>query len=60
MFDAAQMALSSLRSDHATRASDQGYLPIGLGTYLSLLDWTGCHTRAASRATIQSHFAPIL
>jgi hypothetical protein len=58
--DAAQMPVCSLRSDHATRASDQGYLPIGLDTYLSLVDWTGRQIRVGSRGTIPSHFAPIL
>ena len=44
----------------ASRASDQGYLPIRLDKYLSLLDWTGRELRAGSRATIPAQLAPIL
>ncbi len=44
----------------AARASDQGYLPIRLDKYLSLLDWTGRELRAGSRATIPAQLAPIL
>ncbi len=44
----------------ATRASDQGYLPIQLDKYLSLLDWTGRQLRATSRGTIPAHLLPIL
>jgi REP element-mobilizing transposase RayT len=44
----------------AARASDQGYLPIELEKYLSLLDWTGRQLRADHQGTIPSHFAPIL
>jgi REP element-mobilizing transposase RayT len=58
--DAARSPVCSIRGDHARRASDQGYLPIGVDIYLSLVDWTGRQIRAASRATIPAHFAPIL
>jgi REP element-mobilizing transposase RayT len=44
----------------ASRASNQGYLPIQLDKYLSLLDWTGRQLRAASRGTIPPQLAPIL
>jgi len=42
------------------RASDQGYLPIELTKYLSLLDWTGRELRAGKRGVIPDHLAPIL
>jgi REP element-mobilizing transposase RayT len=46
--------------NRAVRASEQGYLPIGLDQYLSLLDWTGRQLRAGSRGTIPAGLAPIL
>jgi REP element-mobilizing transposase RayT len=46
--------------DHAARASDQGFLPIPLENYLSLLDWTGRQLRATARGIIPAQFAPIL
>jgi REP element-mobilizing transposase RayT len=58
--DAAKLPLCSLPVARASRASDQGYLPIALDTYLSLVDWTGREIRGASRGTIPAHFAPIL
>ena len=53
---------STPRPDGACRprASDQGYLPIELGKYLSLLDWTGRQLRAGKRGVIPGHLAPIL
>ena len=42
------------------RASDQGYLPIRLDQYLSLLDWTGRQLREGRRGTIPARLAPIL
>jgi hypothetical protein len=48
------------RTKPASRASDQGYLPIELEKYLSLLDWTGRQLRADSPGGIPGHFAPIL
>jgi REP element-mobilizing transposase RayT len=47
-------------SDHAARASDQGFLPIPLENYLSLLDWTGRQLRATARGIIPAQLAPIL
>jgi REP element-mobilizing transposase RayT len=44
----------------ASRASDQGYLPMQLDKYLSLLDWTGRQLRAASQGAIPTQLAPIL
>jgi hypothetical protein len=42
------LPLCSLSVARASRASDQGYLPIALDTYLSLVDWTGREIRGAS------------
>ena len=42
------------------RASQKGFLPMSLASYLELLDWTGRQLRAAKRGTIPSHLAPIL
>jgi hypothetical protein len=46
--------------NHAARASNQGYLPIPLEKYLSLLDWTGRQIRATARGVIPAQLAPIL
>ena len=48
------------RRDHAARASNQGYLPIPLETYLALLDWTGRQIRATAHGMIPARLAPIL
>jgi hypothetical protein len=48
------------RPKRAARASDQGYLPIDLEKYLSLLDWTARGLRAGKRGTIPGHLSPIL
>jgi REP element-mobilizing transposase RayT len=56
----ATQAACRLRPKPAARASDQGYLPIELEKYLSLLDWTGRQLRADQQGVIPSHFAPIL
>ncbi len=42
------------------RASNQGFLPISLEQYLSLLDWTGRQFRGADKQTIPATLAPIL
>jgi REP element-mobilizing transposase RayT len=42
------------------RASNRGYLAIGLESYLSLLDWTGRELRAGARGTIPARLSPIL
>jgi hypothetical protein len=43
-----------------TRASQKGFLPMSLTSYLELLDWTGRQLRATKRGAIPSHLAPIL
>ena len=48
------------RPKPAARASDQGYLPLELDQYLSLLDWTGRELRAGKRGTIPAWLSPIL
>ena len=42
------------------RASQKGFLPISLKTYLELLDWTGRQIRQKKRGAIPSDLAPIL
>ena len=42
------------------RASNKGFLDIGLGDYLQLLDWTGRQIRSGKRGAIPKHLAPIL
>jgi hypothetical protein len=55
-----QPTASRSRSKPAARASDQGYLPIEITKYLSLLDGTRRELWASSCGTIPGHFAPIL
>jgi REP element-mobilizing transposase RayT len=45
---------------HRPRASNQGFLPIPLEHYLSLLDWTGRQFRGAKQQAIPATLAPIL
>jgi REP element-mobilizing transposase RayT len=47
-------------TDQAARASEQGFLPMSVSAYLSLVDWTGRQIRAGSRGTIPAELAPIL
>ena len=47
-------------SRRARRASDRGLLPMTLGKYLELLDWTGRQLRAGTRGLIPASLAPIL
>lgn len=42
------------------RASDKGFLPMSLTSYLELLDWTGQQLRSSHQAAIPAHLAPIL
>jgi hypothetical protein len=42
------------------RASDQGFLPIEITKYLTLLDWTGRQLREDKRGAIPDNLAPIL
>ena len=44
----------------ATRASDKGFLPLPLGDYLDLLDWTGRQAAPGKRGVIPAHLKPIL
>jgi REP element-mobilizing transposase RayT len=48
------------RRRRGARASDQGYLPIGLDKYHDLLDLTGRQLRSASKGVIPAELAPIL
>jgi REP element-mobilizing transposase RayT len=51
---------SSSRGGDVARASNQGYLPITVEKYLSLVDWTGRQLRATAGALIPAELAPIL
>ena len=42
------------------RASNKGFLDIGLGDYLQLLDWTGRQIRNGKRGAIHKHLSLIL
>ena len=42
------------------RASERGFLPISLTSYIELLDWTGRELRKKKRGSIPQHLAPIL
>ena len=42
------------------RASSKGILPVSMGRYLELFDWTGRQLRADKVGSIPDHLAPIL
>lgn len=52
--------VKSMRENPAPRASDRGFLPMSLESYLKLLDWTGRQLREGKRGAIPSDLAPIL
>ena len=43
-----------------TRASDKGFLPMSLGDYLDLLDWTGRQSAPGKRGVVPRQLASIL
>jgi len=51
--------IEALRRLHV-RASDQGFLPIHVEHYVTLLDWTGRELRADKPGAIPEHLAPIV
>ena len=51
-------AVREKASNH--RASNKGFLNIGLCDYLQLPDWTGRQIRGGKRGSIPKHLAPIL
>ncbi|MGB4708896.1 MAG: hypothetical protein WBH28_10560 [Fuerstiella sp.] len=51
----------AVREKAANRpASNKGFLDIGLGDYLQLLDWTSCQICSGKRVAIPKHLASIL
>ena len=42
------------------RASNKGFLPLGLGEYLALLDWTARQVRTARRGSMPANLKPIM
>ena len=51
---------ASCKERVAGRASNKGFLPVGLDEYLQLLDWTGRQVSGNKRGSIPQHLAPIL
>ncbi len=51
---------ASQRPHSPQRASNRGFLPLGLDEYLALLDWTGRQLRADKRGAIPVALQPIL
>ena len=41
------------------RASNKGCLPMGLGDYLQLLDWTGQQVRSGKRGAMPQNLEPL-
>jgi len=48
------------RANAARRASNKGFLSMGLDDYLRILDWTGRQVRRDKRGAIPGELAPIL
>ncbi len=56
----AEAARCRSRADRVARASDQGYLPMTLEKYRSLLDWTGRQLRGTAGGMIPAELGTIL
>lgn len=50
----------TLENQPSARASNRGFLPLGLDAYLELVDWTGRQARADKPGRIPAHLRPIL
>lgn len=50
----------TLEKQPSARASNRGFLPLGLDAYLELVDWTGRQARADKPGRIPAHLRPIL
>ncbi|MBS0267186.1 MAG: hypothetical protein JSS02_35000, partial [Planctomycetes bacterium] len=53
-------ALGPVLSKTGTRCSDKGFLPMSLGDYLQLLDWTGRQLAQGKKGRIPDNVGPIL
>ena len=52
--------VAQARANAARRASNKGFLSMGLDDYLRILDWTGRQVRRDKRGAIPNELAPIL
>ena len=53
-------ALGTVLNKTGTRCSDKGFLPMSLGDYLELLDWTGRQLAQGKKGRIPDTVGPIL
>ena len=53
-------ALGTVQNKTGTRCSDKGFLPMSLGDYLELLDWTGRQLAKGKKGRIPDTVGPIL
>ncbi|MBS0267301.1 MAG: hypothetical protein JSS02_35580, partial [Planctomycetes bacterium] len=53
-------ALGTVQNKTGTRCSDKGFLPMSLGDYLQLLDWTGRQLAKGKKGRIPDSIEPIL
>ncbi|MBS0265471.1 MAG: hypothetical protein JSS02_26300 [Planctomycetes bacterium] len=55
-----EVELGPVLNKTGTRCSDKGFLPMSLGDYLQLLDWTGRQLAPGKKGRIPETVGPIL